>query len=85
VIGGRYGRYIGMIGNWANLAGCDKIVVWSSTNAVVRRRRKPERVRRLRPDRRPQDPMTGGMCGSIAGARWDAIRRHDGRKQPMVQ
>ncbi len=33
VIGGRYGGYIGMIGNWANLTGCDKIVVWSSTNA----------------------------------------------------
>ena len=34
VIGGRYGGYIGMIGNWANLTGCDKIVVWSSANAV---------------------------------------------------
>jgi hypothetical protein len=33
VIGGRYGGYIGMIGNWANLTGCNKIVVWSSTNA----------------------------------------------------
>ena len=33
VIGGSYGGYIGMIGNWANLAGCNKIVVWSSTNA----------------------------------------------------
>jgi len=33
VVSGRYGGYIGMIGNWANLAGCNKIVVWSSTNA----------------------------------------------------
>lgn len=33
VIGGSYGGYVGMIGNWANLAGCNKIVVWSSTNA----------------------------------------------------
>lgn len=34
VIGGSYGGYLGMIGNWANLAGCDKIVVWSSANAT---------------------------------------------------
>ncbi|QDP96891.1 hypothetical protein FOE78_14060 [Microlunatus elymi] len=33
VIGGSYGGYIGMVGNWANLTGCHKIVVWSSTNA----------------------------------------------------
>jgi hypothetical protein len=33
VIGGRYGGYLGMIGNWSNLAGCNKIVVWSSANA----------------------------------------------------
>jgi hypothetical protein len=35
VIGGRYGGYIGMIGNWANLTGCDKIVVWSAANATM--------------------------------------------------
>ena len=34
VIGGRYGGYMGMIGNWANLTGCHKIVVWSATNAT---------------------------------------------------
>jgi hypothetical protein len=34
VIGGSYGGYIGMTGNWANLAGCHKIVVWSATNAA---------------------------------------------------
>lgn len=33
VIGGSYGGYVGMIGNWANLTGCNKIVVWSATNA----------------------------------------------------
>src|SRR5215469_3004592 len=34
VIGGRYGGYIGMAGNWAKWAGCrGKIVVWSSANA----------------------------------------------------
>jgi hypothetical protein len=33
VIGGRYGGYIGMTGNWATWAGCHKIVVWSSANA----------------------------------------------------
>jgi hypothetical protein len=34
VIGGSYGGYIGMTGNWANLAGCHKIVVWSATNSA---------------------------------------------------
>ena len=34
VIGGTYGGYIGMTGNWANLAGCHKIVVWSAANAA---------------------------------------------------
>ena len=34
VIGGYYGGYIGMTGNWANLAGCHKIVVWSSRNST---------------------------------------------------
>ena len=34
VIGGRYGGYFGMIQNWANLAGCKKIVVWSAANAT---------------------------------------------------
>jgi hypothetical protein len=34
VIGGYYGGYIGMTGNWANLAGCKKIVVWSATNSA---------------------------------------------------
>ena len=34
VIGGPYGGYIGMTGNWANLAGCRKIVVWSAANAA---------------------------------------------------
>jgi hypothetical protein len=34
VIGGTYGGYIGMTGNWANLAGCHKIVVWSSANSA---------------------------------------------------
>lgn len=33
VIGGAYGGYIGMTGNWANLAGCHKIVVWSAANS----------------------------------------------------
>jgi hypothetical protein len=32
-IGGVYGGYIGMTGNWANYAGCHKIVVWSAANA----------------------------------------------------
>jgi hypothetical protein len=34
IIGGTYGGYIGMTGNWANLAGCHKIVVWSATNSA---------------------------------------------------
>src|SRR5579864_1203990 len=34
VIGGIYGGYIGMTGNWASLAGCHKIVVWSATNSA---------------------------------------------------
>jgi hypothetical protein len=33
VIGGNYGGYIGMTGNWANLTGCHKIVVWSAVNS----------------------------------------------------
>jgi hypothetical protein len=34
VIGGYYGGYIGMTGNWANLTGCHKIVVWSAANST---------------------------------------------------
>jgi hypothetical protein len=35
VIGGRYGGYIGMTGNWAKWAGCgNRAVVWSSANAA---------------------------------------------------
>jgi hypothetical protein len=34
VIGGTYGGYMGMTGNWANLAGCHKIVVWSAANSA---------------------------------------------------
>jgi hypothetical protein len=34
VIGGTYGGYIGMTGNWANLEDCHKIVVWSATNST---------------------------------------------------
>jgi hypothetical protein len=34
VIGGHYGGYIGMTGNWANLEDCHKIVVWSATNSA---------------------------------------------------
>lgn len=34
VPGGTYGGYIGMTGNWANLAGCQRIVVWSSANSA---------------------------------------------------
>jgi len=34
VIGGSYGGYIGMTGNWANLERCHKILVWSATNAA---------------------------------------------------
>ena len=33
VSGGAYGGYIGLTGNWANLAGCHKVVVWSAVNA----------------------------------------------------
>jgi hypothetical protein len=33
-IGGAYAGYIGMTGNWANLAGCHKIVVWSAANST---------------------------------------------------
>jgi hypothetical protein len=33
VIGGNYGGYIGMTGNWAHWAGCGKIVVWSAANS----------------------------------------------------
>ena len=32
-LGTSYGGYIGMAGNWANSAGCHKIVVWSAANA----------------------------------------------------
>jgi hypothetical protein len=32
VIGGAYGGYIGMLGNWSHRAGCGGIVVWSGTN-----------------------------------------------------
>lgn len=36
VIGGAYGGYIGMAGNWAKWAGCQgKQVVWSSANAAA--------------------------------------------------
>lgn len=34
VIGGPYGGYIGMAGNWASLAGCHKIVVWSAAGSA---------------------------------------------------
>ena len=34
VIGGYYGGYIGMAGNWAVLTGCHKIVVWSAANSA---------------------------------------------------
>jgi hypothetical protein len=34
VIGGPYGGYMGMTGNWANLEDCHKIVVWSAANAA---------------------------------------------------
>jgi hypothetical protein len=33
-IGGTYGGYIGMTGNWANLENCHKILVWSAANAA---------------------------------------------------
>jgi len=32
VIGGAYGGYIGMIGNWSHREGCGGIIVWSGTN-----------------------------------------------------
>jgi hypothetical protein len=32
-IGGGYGGYIGMLGNWSHWVGCRGIVVWSSTNS----------------------------------------------------
>jgi hypothetical protein len=32
VIGGAYGGYIGMVGNWSHSAGCGGIIVWSGTN-----------------------------------------------------
>src|SRR5215472_4939837 len=32
VIGGAYGGYIGMLGNWSHRVGCGGIVVWSGTN-----------------------------------------------------
>ncbi|HEY1673062.1 MAG TPA: hypothetical protein VGG50_10130, partial [Streptosporangiaceae bacterium] len=34
VIGGAYGGYFGMAGNWANLAGCHKVVIWSGANSA---------------------------------------------------
>jgi hypothetical protein len=33
-IGGAYGGYIGMIGNWAHWKGCNGKVVWSKTDAA---------------------------------------------------
>ncbi len=33
VIGGAYGGYIGMLGNWSHREGCGGIVVWSSSNS----------------------------------------------------
>ncbi|MEO9140353.1 MAG: hypothetical protein ABI345_14965 [Jatrophihabitans sp.] len=33
-IGGSYGGYIGMAGNWARRTGCGGIVVWSATNSA---------------------------------------------------
>jgi hypothetical protein len=33
-IGGAYGGYVGMVGNWANLPGCHKILVWSAANSA---------------------------------------------------
>ena len=32
VIGGAYGGYVGMLGNWSHRTGCGGIVVWSGTN-----------------------------------------------------
>lgn len=34
VIGGYYGGYIGMIGNWSHREGCGGIIVWSWSNSV---------------------------------------------------
>ena len=34
VIGGYYGGYVGMAGNWAHWMGCGKIVVWSGANSA---------------------------------------------------
>jgi hypothetical protein len=34
VIGGAYGGYFGMAGNWANLAGCHRVVIWSGANSA---------------------------------------------------
>jgi len=34
VTGGYYGGHIGITGNWANLTGCHKIVVWSAANSA---------------------------------------------------
>ena len=34
VLGGAYGGYIGMTGNWANITGCHKIVVWDDDNST---------------------------------------------------
>jgi hypothetical protein len=33
VIGGAYGGYIGMVGNWSRWQGCKGILVWSATNS----------------------------------------------------
>lgn len=33
VIGGSYGGYVGMAGNWAHMLGCGGKIVWSSTNS----------------------------------------------------
>src|SRR5271166_2785381 len=35
VIGGNYGGYVGMVGNWAHWQGCrgSGLLVWSATNA----------------------------------------------------
>lgn len=37
VIGGTYGGYIGMVGNWANWQRCGGKVVWSASNAAAAR------------------------------------------------
>ena len=33
VLGGAYGGYIGMLGNWSHREGCHGIVIWSSANS----------------------------------------------------